>query len=94
MSTKIPDPKWSPSKDIPDLSGRLAIVTGGTGGLGYQIAVALLSKGAEVIIIGKNEKKGMDAVDRMKQQIAPLEGNVIFDPVDFRNLEDVKEYAR
>lgn len=39
-----------------DLTGRKAIVTGGTRGLGYGIAEGLMEAGADVVIFGSNEK--------------------------------------
>jgi NAD(P)-dependent dehydrogenase (short-subunit alcohol dehydrogenase family) len=44
---------WS-TKDIPDQSGRLALITGATGGLGYETALALARAGAEVVLTGRN----------------------------------------
>ena len=39
-----------------DLTGRKAIVTGGTRGLGYGMAEGLMEAGAEVVIVGSSEK--------------------------------------
>jgi NAD(P)-dependent dehydrogenase (short-subunit alcohol dehydrogenase family) len=44
-----------------DLSGRTALVTGSTGGLGVAIAKALAANGSFVIVSGRNKSRG-DAV--------------------------------
>jgi NAD(P)-dependent dehydrogenase (short-subunit alcohol dehydrogenase family) len=46
-----------------DLRGKLALVTGGSGGLGAETARALASKGARVVITARDVPKG-DAVAR------------------------------
>ena len=42
----------------PNLQGKVAIVTGSTGGIGYDCALELLRLGGKVYILGRNEKKG------------------------------------
>ena len=44
-----------------DLKGKVALVTGGSGGLGKQIAVRMLESGATVIFTGRNQERGMKA---------------------------------
>lgn len=39
------------------LKGRVALITGGTSGIGFQIAKAFINSGATVIITGRNEKR-------------------------------------
>ena len=51
---------WT-THDIPDQSGKLAVVTGATGGLGLETALDLAGAGAEVILAGRNPAKGRDA---------------------------------
>ena len=51
--------------DIPSQSGRLAVVTGATGGLGYETARALAAAGAEVVLAGRSETKGAHALARL-----------------------------
>ena len=46
--------------DIPNLAGKVAVVTGATGGLGFETAQALAGKGANVIVAARNAKKGVD----------------------------------
>ena len=40
-----------------DLSGKAAIVTGGNGGIGREIAIGLAAAGASVCIAGRDEEK-------------------------------------
>jgi len=49
--------------------GKLAVVTGATGGLGYQTAVRLAQAGAEVVLTGRNEAKGHEAIFENPQPI-------------------------
>ncbi|MFF1820461.1 oxidoreductase [Kribbella sp. NPDC058245] len=51
---------WS-TADIPDLTGRRALVTGATSGLGYETAKELLRHGAEVLIAARNPQKTSQA---------------------------------
>lgn len=48
---------WS-TGDIPDLDGRVAVVTGANGGLGYVIARELARKGATVVLACRSEERG------------------------------------
>ncbi len=55
---------WNTS-DIPDLSGRIAVVTGANGGLGLETARALAGAGATVVMAARNQGKARDAHDRI-----------------------------
>jgi NAD(P)-dependent dehydrogenase (short-subunit alcohol dehydrogenase family) len=48
--------------DVPNLSGRLAVVTGASDGLGLRLAHRLARAGAELILPVRNERKGAEAV--------------------------------
>lgn len=48
-----------------DFSGQTAVVTGGTGVLGGEIAVALANAGANVAILGRNRESGKNVQQRM-----------------------------
>ena len=50
-----------------DLSGRVAIVTGGNGGIGYAIAEGLAQAGAAVAITGRNADKGRSSVETLRR---------------------------
>lgn len=51
-----------------DLSGKVAIVTGGNGGIGLGMAQGLAAAGATVVIAGRNHHKNSEAVAAVKSQ--------------------------
>lgn len=51
---------WT-TKDIPDLHGKVAVITGANGGLGLASAKALAGRGARVVMAVRNEAKAADA---------------------------------
>ncbi|HEX7825643.1 MAG TPA: SDR family NAD(P)-dependent oxidoreductase, partial [Mycobacterium sp.] len=59
-------PKWT-SADIPNQTGRVAVITGANTGLGYETAAALAAKGAHVVLAVRNLDKGKDAASRIEQ---------------------------
>ncbi|WP_317931973.1 SDR family oxidoreductase [Halioxenophilus sp. WMMB6] len=55
-------------KDIFDLTGKVALVTGGGTGLGREFAVALCNRGARVILAARRKEKLQDTVDYLTEQ--------------------------
>src|ERR1700736_1437853 len=53
-----------------DLTGKVAVVTGGNGGTGLGMARGLAEAGASIAIVGRNEAKSMAAVAELTQQSA------------------------
>ena len=80
---------WTVS-DIPPQYGRTAVVTG-TGGLGFQDALALAKVGADVIIAGRDSSKGAVAVDQIRQQV-PF-ARVTFEVLDLAALSSIKAFC-
>jgi NAD(P)-dependent dehydrogenase (short-subunit alcohol dehydrogenase family) len=76
--------------DIPPQAGRRAIITG-TGGLGYETALALAQAGAEVILAGRNAVKGAAAI-RQIGAAAPG-ARITFEPLDLASLQSVADFA-
>src|SRR5438105_8998700 len=50
-----------------DLTGKVAIVTGGNGGIGLGMARGLAHAGAAIAVVGRNEAKSAEAVTELKQ---------------------------
>jgi NAD(P)-dependent dehydrogenase (short-subunit alcohol dehydrogenase family) len=78
---------WS-TADIPDLTGRRALVTGATSGLGYQTALELLKHGAEVILAARNPEKAARAATELAAASGQDEPEVLqLDLSDLRSVE-------
>ena len=56
--------KWT-TTDIPDQTGRTAVITGSNTGLGFETAAALAANGAHVVLAVRNIGKGNDAAARI-----------------------------
>lgn len=69
------------------LKSMVALITGGTSGIGEATAKLFASEGARVCIVGRNEKRGNDVVKYIKN----LNGEAIFLKADVTNLEDSKQ---
>jgi NAD(P)-dependent dehydrogenase (short-subunit alcohol dehydrogenase family) len=76
--------------DIPSQAGRLAVVTG-TGGLGFETALALVGAGAEVILAGRNDAKGRESVQAIKAMHPG--GKIAFGKLDLASLASVADFA-
>lgn len=81
---------WT-TRNIPDQSGNLAIVTGSTGGTGYETALELARKGADVVIAARNPAKGDTAVARIRQAVPSA--NVRFEALDLASQASVAAFA-
>jgi len=76
---------------VPDLTGRLVIVTGANSGLGFGLTGRLAAAGAEVIMAVRNLDKGADAAARIRelQPAARLDVRQL----DLASLASVAEFA-
>ncbi|MBJ2346550.1 SDR family oxidoreductase [Pseudomonas sp. HB05] len=86
----VPKPDWS-THDMPSQKGRIALVTGGTSGMGYEDALALARAGAEVIIAARNPERGADAIKRIREAVP--DAKLQFESVDLANLSSVRGLA-
>ncbi|ACV80333.1 SDR family oxidoreductase [Nakamurella multipartita] len=77
---------------VPDLSGRRAVVTGASDGLGVGLAGRLAAAGAEVIMPVRNQRKGEAAIDRIRRS-AP-DATVSLRELDLSSLDSVAELGR
>ncbi|TCK28146.1 NAD(P)-dependent dehydrogenase (short-subunit alcohol dehydrogenase family) [Ancylobacter aquaticus] len=81
--------RWT-TRDIPAQHGRSALVTG-TGGLGYEDALALARAGASVVIAGRNPGKGAAALATIRQAVPGA--RIRFGEVDLASLASVAAFA-
>jgi NAD(P)-dependent dehydrogenase (short-subunit alcohol dehydrogenase family) len=81
---------WTTS-DIPDLTGKVAVVTGSNAGLGFHIASDLAGAGARVIMACRNETKATEAANKIRMK-SPL-GTVETMTLDLADLSSVKTFS-
>ena len=78
--------------DIPDLSGRTAVVTGANGGLGLQTALALAGAGAHVVLAARDPSKTAAAEARILERYPAASLEVV--PLDLGELSVVSAAAQ
>jgi NAD(P)-dependent dehydrogenase (short-subunit alcohol dehydrogenase family) len=83
--------KWT-TDDIPDQTGRVAVITGANTGLGYETARALAEHGAHVVLAVRNLDKGKDAVARITA--ASPRADVGLQELDLTSLDSIRAAAR
>ena len=82
--------KWTEA-DVPDQSGRVAIVTGSNTGLGYETARVLAAKGAHVVLAVRDVEKGQAAAAKITG-ITPR-ADLKVQPLDLGSLQSVRTAA-
>jgi NAD(P)-dependent dehydrogenase (short-subunit alcohol dehydrogenase family) len=83
--------KWT-TDDIPDQTGRIAVITGANTGLGYETARALAEHGAHVVLAVRNLDKGKDAAARITA--ASPRADVALQELDLTSLDSIRAAAR
>ena len=83
-------PNWT-TADIPDQTGRTAIITGANTGLGYETAVALAGQGARVVLAVRNLDKGKQAATRIAE--AHPGATVELQALDLTSLASIRAAA-
>ena len=81
---------WKAS-DIPSQSGKVAVVTGGNGGLGFETAKQLAAHGASVVIGARNLEKAEAARSRIESTVPGAVIEVL--PLDLSSLASIAAFA-
>ena len=83
-------------KNCPDQSNprRVHLVTGGYGGVGYELSLILYRAGATVWIAGRSESKGNDALSSIKAAAPDSKGSLHFLKVDLSDLPTIAPAAK
>ena len=76
---------------VPDLTGKLAIVTGASDGVGFEIAARLARAGAEIAMPVRNREKGEDAAQRIRERTS--RAGIRIHDLDLSSLESVAGFS-
>lgn len=82
------------ASEIPSLKGKVAIVTGGNGGIGLETVRELASNGAKVYMASRSEDKAKSAIEQLKQNAAaekPIDVHYL--NLDLMKLSSAKKCA-
>lgn len=77
--------------DMPDLSGRLALVTGANSGLGYVTARELARRGARVVLACRDSGRGTAALDQMRRELP--DADLELRSLDLASLAAIRAFA-
>ena len=85
-----------PTLKVPpvDLTGKVAIITGGNSGIGLQIALEMAERGSTVYLACRNISKAEEAVTQICFQVPASKGRVSCLKLDTSSLDSVRSFAR
>jgi NAD(P)-dependent dehydrogenase (short-subunit alcohol dehydrogenase family) len=82
--------KWT-AENIPNLEGRIALITGANSGLGFEASLALAKKHATVVMACRDMAKGQEALQRIKNEVSGAQ--LIAMELNLASLESIKTFA-
>ena len=91
-SFRPPKPDFT-EKDVPDLQGKVCLVTGSNTGVGKEVARILYAKGAKVWVAARSEEKAKAAIEEIKISTPDSTGELVFLHLDLSDLNLVKKAA-
>lgn len=82
--------RWT-AADIPELPGRVVLVTGASSGIGYAAAVEFARHGAETIMACRSPERGETALDRLRDLVPGARAELMV--LDLASLESIADFA-
>jgi NAD(P)-dependent dehydrogenase (short-subunit alcohol dehydrogenase family) len=86
----MPSTKWTP-EDLPSLSGKIAVVTGASSGIGLHTAYYLAKADAKVIMACRDLEKGEAARHFIMQWV--MNGDIEVAPLDLASLSSIRAFS-
>lgn len=85
---------WDSIRDIPDLTGKVAIITGGNTGLGKECVKQLALHNAKVYLASRTESRARAAIKELTKAHKALEGRIVFLRLDLADLKGCQQAAQ
>lgn len=82
--------QWT-TENIPDLTGKVIIITGGNSGIGYEAAKEFARKGAQIILASRNKNKAKAALSRIQTEIPGSRAEIY--QLDLADLKSIKQFT-
>lgn len=82
---------WS-LKDVPELTGKYVVVTGGNSGIGLEMVKVMARRGASVIMTSRDLARGGSALEGIKK-CGVETGKVQVGQMDLTSLASIKQFA-
>ena len=83
---------WT-ADDIPDLTGKHAVVTGANSGIGYHTALELARHGADVVLACRDQGRGKEALDLLHEDAPEAADRARLDSLDLADLSSVRAFT-
>ncbi|KAM0318845.1 hypothetical protein ACHAPQ_010538 [Fusarium lateritium] len=86
--------QWNPLTDMPDLKGKVAVVTGGSSGIGLETVRLLAEKGTKVYLTTRSESRARQAKEKLTKDTDIDPYNIqylvmdLYDPVSITHAVD------
>ncbi|KAF8167072.1 NAD-binding protein [Mycena galopus ATCC 62051] len=90
LIARLSPPSFRPERDMPDLSGKIVLVTGGNTGIGYHTVKQLLLKNAKVYLAARSQEKAAAAIQTLEGE---TKKKAIFLQLDLADLVSVRKAA-
>ncbi len=81
---------WT-AENIPDLSGKVFVVTGANSGIGFEAAKEFARKGARVILACRNMGKAQAALSKIRAEVPNARAEVM--PLDLASLKSIRQFV-
>jgi len=88
-----PKPSFT-EENIPELKGKIYIVTGANTGVGKELAQLLYAKNAKVYVAARSQEKATKAIEDIKMAAPQSSGDLVFLSLDLADLSTIKKSAQ
>ncbi len=82
--------KWT-TENIPDLTGKVIIITGANSGIGYEAAKEFARKGAQIILASRNLDKAQSALSQIQSDLPETKAEIL--KLDLASLKSIRQFA-